>query len=221
MSSPLSIHEAPTLASGPGVARPQAAPLALAETARGAAEVTAAGVAGEASAGGLPARIGRFLVIRALGSGGMGIVVEAFDAELDRRVALKLLRARDGAPSSHARLLREAQAMARLSHPNVVQVHDVGTVGAQVFIAMELVVGQTLASWQAAGKHEWRAIVRMYLEAGRGLAAAHAAGLVHRDFKPDNVLVGRDGRVRVADFGLAREDRDPEAAVDDNPGERP
>ena len=201
-----SIHDAPTLLSGQ-VPRRAGQPAALAETARpvqGDALATGATVGGElagATAGGesggaagrpadLPPRIGRYLTIKALGSGGMGVVVEAFDPELDRRVAIKLLRARDGAPSSHARLLREAQAMARLSHPNVVQVYDVGALGQQVYVAMELVDGQTLAAWQDAAPRPWRDTVHMYLEAGRGLAAAHAAGIGHRDFKPDNVVVG-------------------------------
>nr|WP_276600106.1 MULTISPECIES: serine/threonine-protein kinase [unclassified Nannocystis] len=147
-------------------------------------------------------RVGRYVVIDRLGAGGMGVVLAAYDPELDRRVALKLLVA---GPESSVRLLREAQALARLSHPNVVQIHDVGVHDGQVFLAMELVAGQTLRAWLEAGPRPWRTIVRVFVEAGRGLAAAHAAGIVHRDFKPDNVLIGGDGRARVADFGLARQ----------------
>ncbi len=175
---------------------------------------------GEAS---VPARIGRFLVLGRLGSGGMGVVVEAYDPELDRKVAIKLLKSGRARSDSQARLLREAQAMARLSHPNVVQVYDVGLVGEQVFVAMELVVGKNLAQWLAERPRPWREVVALFIAAGRGLAAAHAAGLVHRDFKPDNVLIADDGRVRVADFGLAREDRAAltEASADDGADERP
>ena len=228
MTATTSIHDAPTMLSGHAPRRQQPEPVALAETARPADDALATGpTLGSDPAGAaaprqdLPARIGRYLVIKTLGAGGMGVVAEAFDPELDRRVALKLLRAREGAPSSHARLLREAQAMARLSHPNVVQVYDVGALGQQVYIAMELVDGQTLTAWQQAAPRGWRDIVQLYLEAGRGLAAAHAAGLVHRDFKPDNVLVGADGRVRVADFGLAREDRAALAAGEPLAGANP
>ncbi|MBK9757381.1 MAG: serine/threonine protein kinase [Nannocystis sp.] len=171
------------------------------------------------SAGPLPAQIGRYLVIRSIAAGGMGEVVEAFDPELDRRVALKLLKAGRGRDDSQARLLREAQAMARLSHPNVVQIHDVGVHDDRVFLAMELVVGETLTGWLATPR-PWRAVVRVFVGAARGLAAAHRAGLVHRDFKPDNVLMGSDERPRVADFGLAREDRDALAEAARNPGEQ-
>jgi tetratricopeptide (TPR) repeat protein len=150
--------------------------------------------------------VGRDVVLAHLGGGGMGVVYAAYDPELDRKVALKLLApqaaARAGATDARMRLLREAQAMARVSHANVIAVHDVGTWEDQVFIAMELIFGQTLATWTRG--RPWREVVGAYVQAGRGLAAAHAAGLVHRDFKPDNVLVGKDDRVRVLDFGLAR-----------------
>ena len=151
---------------------------------------------------------GRYMVLERVGSGGMGVVYAAFDHELDRKVALKVMHARpDGGQStgSRERLLREAQAMAKLSHPNVITVHDVGTFDGRVFIAMEFIDGPTLRAWMAQGPHDLAEIVDVFVKAGRGLAAAHAAGLVHRDFKPDNVLIGRDGRVLVMDFGLARQ----------------
>ncbi|MCA9686200.1 MAG: protein kinase, partial [Myxococcales bacterium] len=146
--------------------------------------------------------IGRFTVIRRLGAGGMGVVYVAYDEQLDRRVAVKLLR---GPESEQARLdlEREAKTMASLSHPNVVTVHEVGNHHGQVFVAMEYVEGQDLRGWLAARAHGWREVLAIFRQAGEGLAAAHEAGIVHRDFKPDNVLVGKDGRVRVADFGLA------------------
>ena len=150
--------------------------------------------------------IGRYRIDSVIGSGGMGVVLAAYDPELDRQVAIKVLR--HGNPELQARLVREAQAMARLHHANVVTVHDVGEAGDRVFVAMELVAGKTLRAW-LAGHPPWRSIVNRFIDAARGLAAAHAAGIVHRDFKPDNVLVGDDGVVRVADFGLAR------AAADD------
>ncbi|HVE82075.1 MAG TPA: serine/threonine-protein kinase [Myxococcales bacterium] len=149
--------------------------------------------------------IGRYLVLQRLGEGGMGVVYAAYDAELDRKVALKLLRPTGGdSGEGHARLMREAQAMARVSHPNVIAVHDVGTYRDQVFVAMDLVEGTTLSKWLRQEPRPWREVVRVFLDAGRGLKAAHDAGLVHRDFKPTNVLLGRDGRVFVTDFGLAR-----------------
>lgn len=148
--------------------------------------------------------IGRFRVERMVGAGGMGVVYRALDPELDRPVALKLLRPELLSPVARARLLREAQAMARLSHPNVVVVYEVGGFRDQTFLVMEYVEGQTLRDWLRAEKRPVAAIVELFVQAGRGLAAAHAAGIVHRDFKPGNVLVGNDGRARVTDFGLAR-----------------
>lgn len=135
----------------------------------------------------------------------MGVVYRAYDEALDRRVALKLLRA-PGSDHSHARarLLREAKALAQLSHPNVVQVYDVGEWGGLDFIALEFVQGQTLRTWLSERPRSWREICQVFAQAGRGLAAAHDAGLVHRDFKPENVLIDGAGRVFVADFGLAR-----------------
>ncbi len=153
------------------------------------------------------ASLGRYLVLDRLGQGGMGVVYAAYDPELDRRLAVKLLRPDAGAAQAETRrtrLQREAQAMARLSHPNVITVHDVGTAGDQVFVAMELVDGVTLKRWLAGERRSWREVLALFIQAGRGLAAAHEAGLVHRDFKPDNVLVGKDGIARVTDFGLAR-----------------
>ncbi len=156
-------------------------------------------------------RIGKYVVLRQLGEGGMGVVVAAYDEELDRRVAIKLLRDKNPAtPERRTRILREAQAMARVSHPNVVHVYEVGEVSepgaahSQVFIAMEFIDGMTLASWQQQPERTWEEILVLYTAAGQGLLAAHQSGLVHRDFKPENVLVGSDGRPRVADFGLAR-----------------
>ncbi|MCY1082633.1 serine/threonine-protein kinase [Archangium lansingense] len=150
----------------------------------------------------------RYTVLNPLGHGGMGLVLAAYDARLNRRVALKLLRPRwglDDGDDSQVRLLREAQAMARLNSPHVVHVYDAGRLeDDSVFIAMEYVEGRTLRQWLQQQPRTWREVLRAFLEAGQGLAAAHAAGLVHRDFKPDNVLVGQDGRVRVTDFGLAQ-----------------
>jgi WD40 repeat protein/predicted Ser/Thr protein kinase len=156
---------------------------------------------------GLPEQIGRFVVARRLGAGGMGLVFEAHDQTLDRRVAVKLLRTDSGGSQSDegsTRLLREAQALARLSHPNVIQVYEVGTYRGQVFVAMEYIDGDTLDVWQRDPELKWPEILRVYLDAARGLAAAHDAGIVHRDFKPANVMRSRDGRVVVLDFGLAR-----------------
>lgn len=149
-----------------------------------------------------PVKIGRFTVLRMLGAGGMGVVYAARDEELARKVAIKVLR---GAADSDGRpLLREAQALARLAHPNVVGIHEVGIHEGRVFLAMEFVEGQTASAWQRERPRSVAETIGVYVQAGRGLAAAHAAGLVHRDMKPDNVLVGVDGRVRVLDFGLAR-----------------
>ncbi|MCX4242014.1 serine/threonine protein kinase [Paraliomyxa miuraensis] len=165
----------------------------------------------------VPARIGRYLVIERIGHGGMGVVLEAFDPELDRRVALKLLHPERARGASRLRLLREAQALARLSHPNVVQVYDVGVSGGLVFMAMELVRGQTISQWLGERTRAWPEIVERFAAAGEGLRAAHAVGLVHRDFKPHNVLLGDDGRVRVADFGLASAEEATALAEPDGP----
>jgi hypothetical protein len=148
-------------------------------------------------------RFGKYVLEAELGSGGMGVVWRGRDPDLGRRVALKLVKKR-GSALATTRLLREAQAIARLQHPNVVAVHEVGAVGDQMYVAMELVEGASLRHWLGRGKRDLREILDVFAQAGRGLAAAHDAGLIHRDFKPDNVLVGDDGRVRVVDFGLVR-----------------
>jgi eukaryotic-like serine/threonine-protein kinase len=169
-----------------------------------------------------PVRVGRYVVLRRLGEGGMGVVYAAYDDSLDRKVAIKLLRG--GSPNTRrrteVRLAREAKAMARLSHPNVATVYEVGRHIDEVFIAMELVAGQTLRDWLTR-PHPNAEIVRVLILAGRGLAAAHRAELVHRDFKPDNVMVAdaehgssRSHRVKVMDFGLAA---GIEAATEDHP----
>jgi hypothetical protein len=152
------------------------------------------------------ATLGRYQLGARLGEGGMGVVFDAWDPELDRRVAVKLLHPDPhGDPERHrARLIREAKAMAKLSHPNVVAIYDVGRVGEQLFVACELVDGETLGAWLRRARRAPREVIDRFVLAGRGLEAAHAVGLVHRDFKPENVLVGRDGRPRVTDFGLAR-----------------
>ncbi len=145
-------------------------------------------------------RLGRYVSLERIGAGAMGVVYEATDSELGRRVALKLLKRPDRELTE--RLVREARAMARVTHPNVVAVYEVGVTDASTYIAMELVEGASLRAWQGGGRAMVE-ILEAYRAAGHGLAAAHAAGIVHRDFKPDNVLVGTDGRVRVTDFGLA------------------
>ena len=152
-------------------------------------------------------QIGRYVVLRRIGAGGMGVVFAAYDPQLDRRVALKLLRTGMGLGEGEAkaRLVREAQAIAQLSHPHVVAVYDVGTAASgEVYVAMEFVEGDTLTHWLQRWERSWRDLLDVFRDAGLGLAAAHGVGLLHRDFKPDNVLVGSDGRVRVSDFGLAR-----------------
>jgi len=152
-------------------------------------------------------KIDRYVLLEPLGTGGMAVVWLAWDPKLRRNVAIKLVKAGgpSGAEHLQARLVREAQALAQVSHPHLVQVHDVGTWRDRVFIAMEYVRGPSLSRWLVTPRR-WREVVETIVAAGRGLAAAHDAGLVHRDFKPANVLVADDGRVRVVDFGLARVD---------------
>ncbi|PRP91749.1 Serine/threonine-protein kinase PknL [Enhygromyxa salina] len=183
--------------------------------------------------------LSRYVLLDSLGRGGVGMVYRAYDPELDRKVAIKLLLARRGTRDRETALLREAQAMARLSHPNVIAVYDVGTYdehelglesaadasgleihGRGVFVVMELVEGQDLHAWLAGGERSWREVVAAFLAAGRGLAAAHEAGLVHRDFKPSNVRVGSDGRVCVLDFGLAHPFAAPGGPPSDCDGSR-
>jgi len=156
-------------------------------------------------------KVGRYLILERVGQGGMGVVYAAFDPELNRRIALKILHTnrrgtQRAAGPARTRLQREAQAMARVSHPNVISVFDVGMLGEAVFVAMEFVDGPTLTQWLLKERRAVGEIAAMFAQAGRGLAAAHEAGLVHRDFKPDNVLIGTDGHARVLDFGLARTD---------------
>jgi CHASE2 domain-containing sensor protein/class 3 adenylate cyclase/predicted Ser/Thr protein kinase len=149
-------------------------------------------------------RVSRYTIERVLGEGGMGAVYLAHDPELNRRVAIKLLHAAlSSHPEHKARFLREAQAMASVSHPNVVTVHDIFHAEDQLFVAMEYVEGSTLREWLRTPRST-RQVLELFQKAGAGLAAAHAAGLIHRDFKPGNVLIGVDGSVRVSDFGLAR-----------------
>jgi len=154
---------------------------------------------------GQPKTIGRYEVLGRIGSGGMGVIYAALDPSLGRKVAVKLLNPKGGhREDARGRLLREAQALARLSHPSVVHVYEVGEYEDQVYVAMEFVEGTTLRKWQSSAERSWRSILGAYKAAAEGLAAGHEAGIVHRDFKPDNVLVRPDGEVRVIDFGLAR-----------------
>lgn len=134
----------------------------------------------------------------------MGVVYLAYDPQLDRKVAIKFLRPGSEGDRGQIRLLREAQALAKLNHPNVVAVHDVSTLEERVWLAMEFVEGQTLRDWATSASRSWIEVLEVMIEAGRGLAAAHTAGLLHRDFKPDNVMIDVNGRVKVMDFGLAR-----------------
>jgi eukaryotic-like serine/threonine-protein kinase len=172
------------------------------------------------------ATVGRYVILDLVGRGGMGEVYAAYDPQLDRKVALKLLHetaSRDAtAHTARDRLLREAKAIARLSHPNVVVVYDAGAIeepghGERVFLAMEFIEGETLSAWLATAPRSWRSIRDIFAAAGEGLAAAHEAGLVHRDFKPQNVMVGRDGSVRVMDFGLASDGSSLGAGDDGGP----
>lgn len=165
-------------------------------------------------------RVGRYELVERIGAGGMGVVWSARDIALGRDVAVKLIRSRERSSSltGHARplddhALREARAMARLSHANVVTIHDVGTTDDGVFIAMERMEGGTLTEWLRSAPRSWSDVVAAFIGAGRGLAEAHRAGLVHRDFKSDNVLLGKDDVARVSDFGLALQLREPGSDV--------
>ncbi|HEY0133479.1 MAG TPA: serine/threonine-protein kinase, partial [Nannocystis sp.] len=213
------LHEAP---STMGVRGEGSDDISLARTAGGSG-VTYSRVSEEIGHGQL---VGRYVVLNPLGAGGMGVVYAAYDPQLDRKVALKLLHieavSRSGVTQSridgHTRLLREAQAMARLRHPNVVAVHDVGSYGERVFIAMEFVEGSTLKSWLRSQPRTRKEVLAVFVQAGRGLQAAHDAGLVHRDFKPENVLVSTSGQAQVLDFGLAKSTED---GADPPPGQTP
>jgi serine/threonine protein kinase/tetratricopeptide (TPR) repeat protein len=151
--------------------------------------------------------VDRYQILGAIGRGAMGEVYAAYHPDLDRRIALKVVHGGSSGPQPAERwirLLREARAIARLTHPNVVAVFDAGTVAESIYIAMEFVDGETVDEWLRSGKRGWREVLDVFVAAGRGLAAAHAAHIIHRDFKPNNVMVTRDGSVRVMDFGLAR-----------------
>ncbi|HFE47191.1 MAG TPA: tetratricopeptide repeat protein, partial [Nannocystis exedens] len=152
-----------------------------------------------------PTRIGRFVIVRRIGAGGMGVVYSAYDEELDRKVAIKVLHAERSGSQGRARILREAQAVARISHPNIVHVYEVGELDTgQVFMAMQFVEGVTLDEWVHSQERSWREVLAVYLQAAQGLAAAHEARLTHRDVKPENILINARGRVILLDFGLAR-----------------
>jgi tetratricopeptide (TPR) repeat protein len=167
--------------------------------------------------------VDRFIVLGLVGRGAMGEVYAAHDPELDRKIAIKLLRAggdaADTGDAGRARLVREAQAIAKVSHPNVVVVYDVGTYEGRVFIAMEFIAGHTLGYWLQAQPRTVTEILEVFSGAGRGLAAAHEKELVHRDFKPENVMVAADGQARVMDFGLVRlaMDREEDLVVATHP----
>ena len=151
-----------------------------------------------------PVKIGHYELIGTLGAGGMGVVYSARDGRLGRTVALKLLHDYgECTDEQQAQLQAEAQTLARLSHPNVVQIYEVGSYDGRLYIAMEFLSGESMAAWQAEEPRPWRAVLDKYTDVGEGLAAAHAEGIVHRDLKPANLLMGSDGRVRVVDFGLA------------------
>jgi len=181
----------------------------------------------ESGPSGAPSKVGRYVVLDVLGMGGMGVVCTAYDPKLDRKVALKLLRRRVGRTSSksstgRARLVREAQALAKLSHPNIVTVHDVDTTeDGRIYMAMEFVRGRTITQWLFAETPNWREILSVFEQAGTGLAAAHQANITHRDFKPANVLIGEDGRVKVLDFGLAKSETGPLSTDSDDARSEP
>ncbi len=170
-------------------------------------------------------RVNRFVLLERIGSGGMGELFAAYDAQLDRKIAIKLVRSGRGGREAEIRLLREAQVLAKISHPNVVAVYEAGVEDERVFVAMEYIRGLTLTAWleRARALPEPQRVAELlvhFRDAGRGLAAVHEAGLAHRDFKPDNVLVGADGRVRVVDFGTARSMVEPEPARSSESGRR-
>ncbi|MCP4897482.1 MAG: serine/threonine protein kinase, partial [bacterium] len=159
------------------------------------------------------ATFGRYALLERVGVGGMGEVWSAYDPELGRHVAVKILKANVGGATAEQRLVREAQAMAQLNHPNVATVHDVGSIAGTTYITMEYVEGRTLDQWLRAFDPSWQQCIRIFIEAGKGLAAAHKAELVHRDFKPSNVMIDEEEQVRVMDFGLARIESDNEGTA--------
>jgi serine/threonine protein kinase/tetratricopeptide (TPR) repeat protein len=179
-------------------------PLATYETGDGAPAADASGDLELLARG---STVGRYLVLERLGAGAMGVVYAAYDPELDRKIALKLLRpqeSRGDETRRQVRMVREAKAIAKVSHPNVVGIFDVGVHEGHVFMAMEHLAGGTLRDWVATKKPSWREVIEVYIQVGHGLAAAHAEGLIHRDFKPDNVLLDRNGVPKVVDFGLVQ-----------------
>jgi TonB family protein len=205
--------------SAPGVTPRRSGELARAAAATpGERGLTPATVRNPDDAGGATLQpgdtLGRYVIGERMGAGGMGYVYRARDPDLGREVAIKVLRAGgDGTGGAlERRLLREAQAMATLSHDHLVNVYDIGVGDGRVFVAMELVDGGTLRALIADRARSWRDKLAAVLAAGRGLAAAHSAGVIHRDFKPDNVLIARSGRVKVVDFGLARAEREVASA---------
>jgi serine/threonine protein kinase len=194
-----------------------AAPMVVCNTLPSASRVTVASSGGVLGTPGPRTRIGRYAIEGLLGAGGMAVVYLARDPVLGRAVALKVMRV-DGDEPGASRLVREGQALARISHPNVISVYEVGReTDGLLYIAMERVVGATLAAWLETRRTP-REILQVFAAAGRGLSAAHAAGLVHLDFKPENVMVGDDGRVCVLDFGLARVSRDGDGPAPDHDG---
>ena len=207
---PLKLRDIPAAAARPASpAQAESEPATAVEPRGSATSVEPRGPAADDDPRAIPApreRFGHYVVLNQIGEGAMGVVLAAYDQHLDRKVALKLLRADidDSNEGVHHRMRREAQAMARLSHPNVAQVYEAGDVDGHLFLAMEFIQGVTLRAWMLQRQRPWHEVLPVFLQAGQGLAAAHAAGLTHRDFKPDNVMVGDDGRARVLDFGLSR-----------------
>ena len=211
----------------PSRAPPSSAPASGAETKEGEATSVTTIAASAPAQEAIPAvemapgtLFGRYIVVRPIARGGMGAVALAYDTQLERRVAIKVLLTAAEPEEARARMLREAQAMAQLSHPNVVGIYDVGTQAGDIFLAMEFVDGVPMSEWLSAQRSIREVLATLKL-AGRGLAAAHAAGIVHRDFKPGNVIIGHDGRVCVLDFGIARAAPATEASGELAPDTKP